>query len=66
MTEQSYKVEGMTCSHCVAAVKQEVGHVEGAQEVIVELDSGALTVRGDAVDPDAVRAAVEAAGYALA
>ncbi len=66
MDEQSYKVEGMTCAHCVAAVEQEVGGVAGAREVSVELASGSLTVRGDGVDPAAVRAAVEDAGYALA
>jgi copper chaperone CopZ len=66
MDEQLFKVEGMTCAHCVAAVEQEVGGVAGAREVSVELASGSLTVRGDDVDPAAVRAAVEEAGYALA
>lgn len=66
MQEQVFKVEGMTCDHCVAAVKQEVGGLEGAREVNVELTSGTLTIRGESVDPDAVRAAVEEAGYELA
>lgn len=66
MQEQVFKVEGMTCDHCVAAVKQEVGGLEGAREVNVELTSGKLTIRGESVDPDAVRAAVEEAGYELA
>jgi copper chaperone CopZ len=66
MEEQLFKVEGMTCAHCVAAVEQEVHAVAGAQEVEVELASGTLTVRGDGVDPDAVREAVQEAGYQLA
>jgi copper chaperone len=66
MEEQLFKVEGMTCDHCVAAVAQEVRGVAGASEVTVELTSGALTIRGERVDPNAVRAAVEEAGYELA
>jgi len=66
MEERVFKVEGMTCDHCVAAVEREVRGVAGAREVDVELASGALTIRGQGVDPDAVRAAVEEAGYELA
>jgi copper chaperone len=68
-TEQSeriYEVRGMTCDHCVAAVKQEVSTIDGAEEVTVELDSGHLSVRGRDVQEAAVRAAVEEAGYTLA
>jgi copper ion binding protein len=61
----SYTVVGMTCNHCVDAVTEEVGSLPGVSEVNVDLDSGALTVRGD-VDASAVRAAVEEAGYQLA
>ncbi|MBM9469489.1 heavy-metal-associated domain-containing protein [Nakamurella leprariae] len=66
MTEQTWTVTGMTCQHCVASVTEEVGEVPGVREVAVDLASGALTVRSDApVAPDAVRAAVEEAGYQL-
>lgn len=58
-----YTVAGMTCGHCVAAVSDEVRGVRGVQDVEVDLDSGRLAVRGDGVDPDAVRAAVDEAGY---
>jgi copper chaperone CopZ len=66
MDEQVFKVEGMTCDHCVAAVKHEVRAVTGAHDVSVELTSGTLTIQGEGVDPGAVRAAVEEAGYQLA
>ena len=64
--EQLFKVEGMTCDHCVAAVEQEVRGVAGARDVSVQLADGTLTIAGDGVDPAAVRAAVEEAGYTLA
>jgi copper chaperone len=64
--EQTYTVVGMSCAHCVAAVSAEVGELTGVSGVEVDLDSGALRVRGDEVDSAAVRAAVETAGYSLA
>ena len=58
-----YRVDGMSCSHCVAAVTREVGRVAGVVGVDVDLDTGTVTVRGGGVDPAAVRAAVDEAGY---
>ena len=63
MTESTYTVTGMTCGHCVRAVTEEVSSVPGVDEVAVTLESGALVVRGENVSPDAVRAAVDEAGY---
>jgi copper ion binding protein len=65
-TENTYTVEGMSCAHCVAAVTAEVGELEGVSSVEVNLDSGAVLVRGSQIDADAVKAAVEEAGYSLA
>jgi copper chaperone len=61
-TERTYTVKGMTCQHCVASVREEVGEVEGVQAVDVDLPSGRVTVVGDA-DDAAIRAAVDEAGY---
>lgn len=60
--ETVYTVKGMTCAHCVASVTEEVSEVAGVQDVTVDLDSGRVTVVGDA-DAAAVRAAVDEAGY---
>jgi len=61
-----YRVDGMTCQHCVLAVREEVSAVAGVSDVSVDLASGRLTVAGERVSDDAVRAAVAEAGYALA
>lgn len=61
-TEQSYRVQGMTCHSCVAMVSEEVGEVAGVESVQVDLQSGMVTVQGD-VDEDAVRRAIVEAGY---
>ena len=61
-----YRVTGMTCDHCVRAVRGEVAAVDGVEAVEVELASGRLEVRGAGVADEDVRAAVEEAGYAVA
>jgi copper chaperone len=60
---RSYAVSGMTCSHCVASVREEVSEVDGVREVDVDLASGLLTVLGEGFSDDAVKAAVAEAGY---
>jgi copper chaperone CopZ len=62
----TYTVTGMTCGHCVASVTEEVQEVDGVESVDVVLETGALTVTGDAVDDAQVRAAVHEAGYQVA
>ena len=67
MSTATYTVVGMTCGHCVSAVTEEVTQVPGVTGVEVDLASGRLTVTSDAtVDDDAVRAAVDEAGYEVA
>ena len=58
-----YAVAGMTCSHCVAAVTEEVEQVTGVERVAVELEGGRLIVAGESFDDGAIRAAVAEAGY---
>lgn len=66
MNSSTFTVVGMTCSHCVNAVTEEVSQVPGVTEVDVDLASGGLTITSDApVDEAAVQAAVEEAGYEL-
>ena len=66
MTTTTYTVEGMTCSHCVAAVTEEVSSIAGVTDVDVDLASGAVAVTSDNdLDRADVRAAVEEAGYVL-
>jgi copper chaperone CopZ len=66
-TTKSYTVTGMTCGHCVASVTEEVQEIPGVEDVQVVLETGSLAVTStDPVDDDAVRSAVEEAGYQLA
>ena len=60
------KVNGMTCQHCVAAVTKALESIDGIENVVVDLEAGTATYDGTvAVDDDAIREAIEAAGYRL-
>jgi len=64
---RTYTVTGMTCGHCVSSVTEEVQEVPGVESVDIVLDTGSLTVTSSrSIDDDAVRAAVEEAGYHVA
>ena len=66
MHEQSYTVSGMTCGHCVGAVTQEVGALEGVSDVRVDLATGEVAVVSERpLDRASVAAAVDEAGYEL-
>lgn len=63
----TYTVTGMTCEHCVKAVTQEISAIDGVGDVRVDLGSGVVTVTSDGpLSDEAVRAAVDEAGYELA
>jgi copper chaperone CopZ len=60
-------VKGMTCSHCVSAVQQELGNLPGVSGVEVDLGTGTVRITASP-QPGlaALRDAVDAAGYELA
>ncbi len=57
-----FKVDGMTCGHCVAAVGKAVRAVPGVHDVAVDLGQGSVRVTGNP-DVQAVRAAIAGEGY---
>lgn len=62
-----YRVNGMTCGHCVTAIRQEVGALAGVTDVHVELATGDVTVTSTRpLTDDEVAAALDEAGYDLA
>jgi copper chaperone CopZ len=63
---RSYTVPGIHCTHCAAAIKEEVSSVEGVDAVDVDLDAKVVTIRGAALSDEALREAIEEAGYEAA
>ena len=66
MSTSTFTVTGMTCGHCVRSVTEEVSDIPGVLDVQVDLATGRLTVSSTTpLEANAVRAAVEEAGYQL-
>jgi copper chaperone len=61
--ELTYRADGMSCGHCRVAVTDEVLKVPGVTAVDVDLDTKLVRVQGTGVDPGAVVAALDEAGY---
>lgn len=62
----TYRVSGMTCGHCEAAVAKEVSRIDGVTAAVASAEAGTVVVTSDApVDVAAVAAAVAEAGYEL-
>ncbi len=59
-------VPGMTCGHCEAAVKAEVGKLAGVTDVGVDLATKVVTVTGSDLDRGAVVEAIDEAGFDVA
>ncbi|MEU9704798.1 heavy-metal-associated domain-containing protein [Streptomyces sp. NPDC014870] len=61
-----YQVKGMTCGHCEGAVSSEISEIAGVSSVKAVASTGQVTVvSAAALDVEAVRAAVDEAGYEL-
>ena len=64
---ETHDVVGMTCDHCVRAVRAEVIAIEGVADVDVVLTRGGVRVTAEQPGPTtALRDAIEEAGYTLA
>lgn len=57
---------GMSCAHCVRAVRAALEAVPGVTVEDVEIGTARVSYDDDAVAPDDLRRAVEREGYPLA
>jgi copper chaperone CopZ len=58
-------VEGMSCAHCVAHVKEALESVAGVIKAEVDLKKKQAVVEGSSLDDDAMKSAVAEAGYEI-
>lgn len=61
---RTYSVPGISCDHCKHAIEGEVATVAGVRSVDVDVDGRIVVVAGGA--DDAIRAAIDDAGYDIA
>lgn len=59
---QKIAVKGMSCQHCVAAVKEALEKIPGISEVAVSLEENQACFEGD-VSQEKVTEAIEAIGF---
>ena len=67
MTTSTIHVQGMTCAHCVNAVRSELSRLPGVSAVEIELHAGKITpveiTSDNELDRVAVAEAIVEAGY---
>ena len=63
METVTLRVTGMTCNHCVQAVKRALLSCDGVESAEVDLASAGAVVKGSAFDINCLVRAVETAGY---
>lgn len=57
-------IEGMSCQHCVAHVKEALTELDGVKNVDVNLSAGIAIIETDKdVKDDTIKSAIDEAGY---
>ena len=64
MEQTTITIQGMSCGHCVAAVKGALGQLDGVQVKEVKVGSATVAYDPQAVTPERIAQAVSAEGYA--
>ncbi len=65
MKTADLKIEGMSCNHCVMAVKKELSKLDNVKVEDVQIGSAKLEYDENKVDTKAFADAIEEAGYKL-
>jgi copper chaperone len=65
MAETKIAIEGMSCQHCVMAVKKALGSVPGILETDVRIGSATVTFDDSKVKKEDIENSIEKAGYTI-
>jgi copper chaperone CopZ len=63
MSTQIFIVEGMTCKNCKAHVESGIKTISGVDEVVADHITGQVRVKGDHINEQKIKTAIEKAGY---
>lgn len=63
MAQGIIKIEGMSCQHCVMAVKKAVGSVAGVTAADVEIGKASIVYDDSKATPADIDKAIEKAGF---
>jgi copper chaperone len=65
MKSEHIQISGMSCNHCVMAVKKELGKITGLRTDDVVIGSASVTYDESLVRREQIGEAVRKAGYAI-
>lgn len=65
MAEMKMKIEGMSCQHCVMAVKKALGGISGVTSSDVEIGSALVVYDESKATEKDLKSAVEKAGFTV-
>ncbi len=65
MNTRTLKIKGMSCGHCVMALKKELEKIGGLTVLSVEIGSAEVSWNGQEIDETMLGAAVNEAGFKL-
>ena len=65
MKQLELSIEGMTCGHCVAAVRKALSSLSGIQVQDVQIGSARVLLEESSIDIPAISHAIESAGYRM-
>ena len=63
MKAQELKIEGMSCDHCVMAVRKELSRLDNVKVKDVKIGSANVEYDESTIDESVLEKAVEEAGY---
>jgi copper chaperone len=63
--EKTYIIDGMSCGGCVNSLTRVLETVPGIEPLKIEVGKASMRLDSDRVTSDAVKAAVERAGFEL-
>lgn len=66
MTRTTLNIDGMSCGHCVAAVRKALEHLDGVTVQQVAIGSATVEYDPAVASPDKIVEAVNDAGYTAA
>ena len=63
MAETNIQIEGMSCQHCVMAVKKAIGALQGIDQADVAVGKAVVKYDDSKVKKEEIETAVEKAGF---
>jgi len=64
MTTKEFQIDGMSCNHCVMAIKKELSKL-GLESFDVQIGSASVNFDDSKVKTEQIEKAVEEAGYKI-